>query len=265
MDWHTKLKSNNVNECTIIFYDILYKLINKYVPRKIKYKGKFPIFFSQKLKRLIKIKKIYQAQYKKFKLDPRPHYYYKKFSKQRKYCTYIYDLDYKNYIKKIESDLQTDQKPYWSYMDTNKKEDIPSEMYYNNQKFNNDTDIANAFANYFQSTFKISNVNTNIKINHNNNNFLSSFHITEKDIENSLKKIKINQSPGTDKIYPHFIKNCSQYLILPLFIIFNLSISQGELPDLWKKGLIVPIFKNGENNIITNYRPVTLLSTFKNY
>ena len=95
-------------------------------------------------------------------------------------------------------------------------------MYYYNNKYNNSKDIADAFADYFQSTFKVSKVNTNIEISHNNNNILSSFIITEKDIENSLNEIKINQSPGKDKIHPHFIKNCSQYLIIPLVIIFNL-------------------------------------------
>ena len=98
-------------------------------------------------------------------------------------------------------------------------------MYYNNNKYNNNKSIADAFAEYFQSTFKVSKVNSNIEINHNNNNILSSINITEKDIENSINKIKINQSPGKDKIHPHFIKNCSQYLLKPLVIIFNLSVT----------------------------------------
>ena len=43
------------------------------------------------------------------------------------------------------------------------------------------------------------------------------------------------------------------------FISFFLNI--GVFPDVWKSGFINPIFKSGNNKLLSNYWPVTILST----
>ena len=45
-----------------------------------------------------------------------------------------------------------------------------------------------------------------------------------------------------------------------LKIIFNLSISKAELPDIWKKALIIAILKAGKTaDQVRNNRPISLL------
>ena len=41
--------------------------------------------------------------------------------------------------------------------------------------------------------------------------------------------------------------------------IFNLSISTGQIPEIWHKALIIPILKSGKDNIGKNWRPISLL------
>ena len=43
-----------------------------------------------------------------------------------------------------------------------------------------------------------------------------------------------------------------RYLISPLKLLFNQSITQGKVPDIWKIGLIIPIYKKGEAKNIKN-------------
>ena len=43
-------------------------------------------------------------------------------------------------------------------------------------------------------------------------------------------------------------------------MIFHRSVSQGELPDDWKKANISPIYKKGPKDEAGNYRPVSLTS-----
>ena len=44
--------------------------------------------------------------------------------------------------------------------------------------------------------------------------------------------------------------------------ICNLSLTSGCFPDKMKVAKVVPLFKSGEMNVFTNYRPVSLLPQF---
>ena len=44
--------------------------------------------------------------------------------------------------------------------------------------------------------------------------------------------------------------------------MFDVCLSEDTYPDLLKIAEVVPIFKKGERNKMTNYRPISLLSQF---
>ena len=58
------------------------------------------------------------------------------------------------------------------------------------------------------------------------------------------------------------IKICNESFTIPLKIIFEESLQKGILPDIWKKGNIIPTHKKEEKNLINNYRPISLLPIF---
>ena len=56
------------------------------------------------------------------------------------------------------------------------------------------------------------------------------------------------------------LKKLAQGSINYLTDIFNLSISTGQIPEIWHKAIIIPILKPGKANIISkNWRPISLL------
>ena len=65
---------------------------------------------------------------------------------------------------------------------------------------------------------------------------------------------------GPDQIHSRIIKETDKEICKPLCIIFNKSLSEGQLPDAWKKA-IVPIYKKVSKSDPGNYRPVSLTST----
>jgi hypothetical protein len=67
---------------------------------------------------------------------------------------------------------------------------------------------------------------------------------------------------GPDKIPNFIMKGCSEILTPLLRHIFNLSLSTGKFPSLWKKAAVVPIFKNGNRALVGNYRPISILNNF---
>jgi len=46
---------------------------------------------------------------------------------------------------------------------------------------------------------------------------------------------------------------------VPLTIIFNLTLSKGAIPDIWKQGNISAIHKKGDKRAASNYRPVSVI------
>ena len=58
------------------------------------------------------------------------------------------------------------------------------------------------------------------------------------------------------------VKQLIPYLVIPLEHIFNISLQTGVFPDGMKIARVVPLFKNGNINDFTNYRPISLLSQF---
>jgi hypothetical protein len=55
---------------------------------------------------------------------------------------------------------------------------------------------------------------------------------------------------------------CIQFIKKPLTFIFNLSLSSGTFPNQMKVAKVRPIFKKGQKQNITNYRPISVLSVF---
>ena len=93
----------------------------------------------------------------------------------------------------------------------------------------------------------------------------SSMYLTFIEIHEILEEIKkicIKKAKGYVEIYPKLIKWAAD-LFAPIFqIIFNKCIQLGYYPDAMKIGQVAPLFKKGEKNTKTNYRPITVLTQF---
>jgi hypothetical protein len=77
-----------------------------------------------------------------------------------------------------------------------------------------------------------------------------------------IKSLKAKKSSGLDNISAHFLKKIGHSIAEPLSIIINKSIFNGIVPDDIKLAKIIPIYKSKEKENMTNYRPVSLLTSF---
>ena len=59
-----------------------------------------------------------------------------------------------------------------------------------------------------------------------------------------------------------YLKKTIHYILEPFTHIINRSLATGIFPTQMKTARLIPLHKNSDNQQITNYRPISLLSTF---
>ena len=72
--------------------------------------------------------------------------------------------------------------------------------------------------------------------------------------------LRSNASCGSDMITAKFLKLFSNFLAPSLCKVFNQPLEFGKLPIEWKHANVTLIPKNDNRTLISNYRPISLLS-----
>ena len=82
----------------------------------------------------------------------------------------------------------------------------------------------------------------------------------EVEIAGIIRELKNKHSSGHDSISNVLLKKNLNEIVKPLTHICNLSISTGVVPTAMKLARVIPIFKKGDNMMLGNYRPISLLT-----
>ena len=83
---------------------------------------------------------------------------------------------------------------------------------------------------------------------------------TPADTKEAIRLAKSSTAIGLDEMSTLHLKKLAQGAINYLTNIFNLSISTGQIPEIWHKAIIIQILKPGkDNNIGKNWRQISLL------
>ena len=92
-----------------------------------------------------------------------------------------------------------------------------------------------------------------------NNNMFSFRKVTYEEILNEINSLSTSKSTQSEDIPFKVIKDNAD--IFANFILqgFNKCIIDGKFPDQLKKADLSPVFKKGNHNDKTNYRPVSIL------
>ena len=126
--------------------------------------------------------------------------------------------------------------------------------------------ISNSFNNYFTLVGPqlAQNIQGHINpLNYLNPTMKSMFipYISKYEIIEMIKSLK-NSSAGYDNIPASIAKQCIQHYIKPLTYLIISSFECGIFPNELKLAKVIPTFKNGDKQDISNYRPISILSLF---
>lgn len=94
------------------------------------------------------------------------------------------------------------------------------------------------------------------------NAFSITLHPTDYiEVDKIIAGSKTRSAPGADTISSNLLKKFRRVLCFPIAHMCNLSLATGVFPAVFKDALVTPIHKAGSRDTVSNYRPISLLST----
>jgi len=73
---------------------------------------------------------------------------------------------------------------------------------------------------------------------------------------------KSSNACGYDEVTTKLLKLFSHFISFPLNYICSRTLFIGVFPDRLKYAIIRPLFKKGNKNVVSNYRPLSILTSF---
>jgi len=83
---------------------------------------------------------------------------------------------------------------------------------------------------------------------------------TPAEVEKAISEIDTSKSTGPNSIPNQLLQSIKKSISLPLSIIINKSFQTGQCPDILKLSVVIPVHKKDSQLIVSNYRPISLLS-----
>jgi len=113
--------------------------------------------------------------------------------------------------------------------------------------------------NHFIHTDPLINLNSNFKTP---TSPLRFNYTTTHEVNRIINSLKTRDSCGYDEISSRILKVSAPYSLSPLTHIFNKILRTGMFPERLKYSEVKPLFKKGSTNELSNYRPISLLTSF---
>ena len=82
--------------------------------------------------------------------------------------------------------------------------------------------------------------------------------IEPNGVANLLAKLNPHKAKGPDNIEAKLLRVAAVELAPAISLLFQASLDQGVVPEIWKKAFVSPIFKKGDKATAANYRPISL-------
>lgn len=139
---------------------------------------------------------------------------------------------------------------------------IPT-LHDNGKIISDETEKANLLNSFFQSQTQLNdnnkhlpdlNIDPNIPL-------LENITCSEDEVELMLRSLSSGKAVGPDNVNNTVLKELSHELASPLCFLFNKSLQSGKVPKNWKLAHVCAIHKKDDPTVVSNYRPISLLST----
>ena len=170
-------------------------------------------------------------------------------------------------LLKCKNDLKKTWKIINNILSRNLEKKSVKKIIFNNLSYSEDVEIASIFNDFFcsigmkyDSEIPFSNLDPChfIDVRHSHSFFLEPVSVVE--VEYYIKTLK-NSKQDINSISIQIFKENSSILSTVIVDLINVCFQAGIFPKILKKAIVLPLFKNGDPEIMSNYRPISILPT----
>ncbi len=168
-------------------------------------------------------------------------------------------------IQGLNETIASNPRKWWSLANKllhNKSSSIPA-LDVDGRTVTGDMQKAEAFNHYFAqcSTLDDSNAELPEIYPRQTDNLIETCEARTVDVEKCLKLLNPCKAFGPDNVSPRLLKEGAEQLAPSLCMLFNVSLQTSKFPQQWKMANVIPLYKKKDKASISNYRPVSLLSS----
>lgn len=268
-DWANLLHScQNVDLACEAFTTKFIQFAKQCIPTKtITVRPNDKPWMSSELRKEIKIREKFYKKYKKNNSVLNLNNFKKQRNKVNNMKKFARVNFYENINGIIDHSYSNDPKSYWKLINRLIKQSGTSTTIpplidnMTGSIIYNEDDKANLLNKYFCTISNIEdgNIDTPEFMCRTNASF-GALVVNQAEIVDVIKNLKLGKASGCDDISHHMLKYTSESVAIPLSILFNMSLTKTKFPILWKRATVIPLFKKGDKHIVSNYRPVSLIS-----
>ena len=275
-NWTNDLADMSADDSYKCFHNRTQEILDKFCPvKQIKIRPNKILKDPWMVPGLLKCTQRQKLLYKKHLADPTDQSKFIKYKTYRNKLQQILRRNKEDYYKQKCKDYKRNLSKLWKVINkiTHKMNDKSSAVEYlkiNNIDYYETKTISEEFATHFATVGK--RYASAIKTPHHNfYHYLKqiphntgSMYMTptsKEELEKLIDQLPNKTSKGHDDISNVLLKRIKHAISNPLVMIFNKSLQEGTFPEEMKKADVIPLFKNKERYLVTNYRPISLLVT----
>ena len=282
--FHVSTVFDDVDDTMWFQNRLLTDVVEMHAPSKQKLiKRKQVPYMNGKLRKAINVKAMLRRKFNKYKNQS----YWDKYRKQRNYVTKLKRESMLIYFKERCTNT-TNAKEFWNTIspfmtDKNCVSNNNIPLLENGEIVSDQERVTNIFNDYFinitanfsepldmaymHTADLVQHYSNHLSISciqHHNKEFHTPFSfkaVTDKQVNDKLKGLKIKKAPGYDGIPAKLLKVGADQLSPHLCYLMNASLQQGKYPDMLKHAEVVPLFKKKDKLNKANFRPVSILTS----
>ena len=250
---------------------LLLNIYSNYVPNKtVLCDDKDPTWMTNGIRTVIEMK---NNAYKEYIRSGMRHNYYVRLENLTNELSNLVRDTKTEYHSKLAAKLvnpSTSAKTYWSILKTfanGRKVPVIPPLLINNEFISNFKTKANYFNRFFNQQCTVISTDSSIpsSVNLKTNETVTKINFDEQLISKLIVALNPNKAHGHDGLSIRMLQMGSDSICKFLSIIFWNCLKAGYFPTTWKKANVVPVYKKGNKQVLSNYRPVSLLLFVANF